>query len=107
MVNRSHTAVLEKNLSVSGAFATEPYEIGWARECVLFVRALRGEFDDSLLMVQISPDGIHWIDEGTTICLKKGQKLAFAKIDKFGNWIRISGETSGRITIIITLAMKE
>ncbi len=107
MVNRSHTAVLEKNLSISGVFATEPYEIGWAKECVLFVRTLNGEFNDSVLMVQISPDGIHWVDEGTTISLKKGQELAFTKIEKFGNWIRIRGETLNRITVIITLSMKE
>ena len=76
-MRQSHTAVVERNQLWEGEFATEPYEAGWSHEAIFFVQILRFEEEDSQpnplidveLQVQISPDGIHWCDEGSRMNL--------------------------------------
>jgi hypothetical protein len=41
--------------------------------------------------VQISPDGIHWVDEGAELTLRAGQELSFARIREFGGLLRLAG----------------
>ena len=41
----STTAVLVRGDAWQGAFASEPYEAGWAREAVIFVRLLKLQGD--------------------------------------------------------------
>ncbi len=58
MVRRSFTAVLERNTRITGAFTTEPYEVGWATEARVFVRAL--ELSEGAVLTvrpRVSPDG--------------------------------------------------
>ena len=65
MLRRSFTAVLEKNATFGADFATEPYEVGWATEARWFVNVLEVERGVTLrLTPQVSPDGLHWCDEG-------------------------------------------
>ena len=46
--------------------ASEPYEAGWAREAVIFVRALKApKGEQPMARVEISPDGMRWMPEGT------------------------------------------
>ena len=66
MLRQSHTAVIERNVRWDGDWATEPYEAAWAIEAIAFVRVLERRNVDRVvsLRTQISPDGIHWCDEG-------------------------------------------
>jgi len=110
-MRRSYTAVVERNALWKGDFATEPYEAAWASEAIFFVRALEVSPDFSgIARVQISADGIHWVDEGTYIDLpREKDEVAFCKVSHFGGWLRLRGsvkdETS--ITVLVSLALKE
>ena len=63
-MRESFTAVLERNRTLAGEFATEPYEAAWAAEARWFVRTLKRTGSGTRLRVttQISPDGLHWCD---------------------------------------------
>src|SRR4051794_33857596 len=93
-MRRSYTAVIERGEPLAGEWATEPYEVGWATEALFFVRVLDGPPDTRLdARVQLSPDGIHWLDEGTTLpALRDG--MAFVRVRAFGNWLRLAGTVS-------------
>lgn len=107
----STTAVIVRGEHWSGACASEPYEAGWAREAVVFVRLLarEGETGAALFRVQISPDGMRWVDEGATILVPEGpEQVTFAKIAHFGNWLRVAIELPQGTTIqpLVTLHLK-
>lgn len=103
----SHTAVLERHTPVRGPYATEPYEAAWAREAVFFVRAEPARADPAeaeappesvdgaqlphTARVQISPDGMHWCDEGGSTSVRPGE-LAYVRVAHFGGWLRIAGD---------------
>jgi len=92
MLRHSVTAIVARNEPWSGKVATEPYEAGWATEAVIFVRALSAAKVPSSvkLKVQISPDGMRWVDEGTRFAMPgKADAVTFAKVREFGNWLRI------------------
>ncbi|MHB1132033.1 MAG: hypothetical protein ACYC4L_06540 [Chloroflexota bacterium] len=94
MVLQSYTAVVERSQPLTGEFATEPYEAGWAREALLFVR-YHEETEGSPTVrarVQISPDGIQWADEGTALPTMDHPGVYFAKVSHFGNWLRLAGQ---------------
>lgn len=107
MVRRSTNAIVERNVVWNGAFETEPYEAGWASEAVFFVRSLEGGAEDSVARVQITPDGMHWCDEGTTIALPAAGETTFCKVTNFGNWLRLVGSTEKPVTVLVTLSLKE
>ncbi|SRR6266542_2225168 len=108
-MRRSYTAVVERGEPLAGEWATEPYEAGWATEALFFVRLLDGPPAARLTArVQLSPDGMHWIDEGTTLPeLHDG--AAFVRVREFGNWLRLAGTVSGAADLraLIYLALKE
>ncbi|MFP3895869.1 MAG: hypothetical protein ACLFV5_03380 [Anaerolineales bacterium] len=110
MIRQSYTAVVERNVLWEGDFVTEPYECGWATEAILFVRQLesQGTLMGTHLHVQISPDGMHWCDEGTVMRLT-GAEVDFCKVVHFGNWLRLQGELPEGATmrVIVTLVLKE
>jgi len=90
----STTSVLVRGETWQGAFASEPYEAGWAREAVIFVRLLKREGDPggAEVSVEISPDGLHWAAEGARMGVPaQVGEVAFAKVAHFGNWLRVSG----------------
>jgi hypothetical protein len=93
-----HTAVLERFGPFAQDFATEPYEAGWAEEAIFFVRIDEVSGDGPRLTgaVQISPDGITWTDEGTTLPAIEGAGVVFARVRHFGNWLRLVCRVSGR-----------
>ncbi len=93
-----HTAVLERFGTFAADFATEPYEAGWAEEAIFFVKidgvagveaALSGQ-------VQISPDGLTWIDEGTALPPIGRAGVACTRVRHFGNWLRLACRVTGR-----------
>ncbi len=92
MLRESYTAIVERSEELRGDFATEPYECGWAGEAIFFVRILEreGNLEGISLHVQISPDGIRWCDEGTSVALGE-KEVAFCKVVHFGNWLRLNG----------------
>ena len=110
-VRRSYTAVVERNVRWQGEFASEPYEAAWASEAIFFVRALAdANLADGLARVQISADGIHWVDEGTTIALpSKRDQVTFCKVRHFGGFLRLYGvlENESSIIVLVSLALKE
>ena len=114
MMRRSATAVIERNVTWSGIFETEPWEAAWAGEAIFFLRDLDSDgvaTDEQLLTarVQISPDGIHWIDEGGCFVLHAGQEMAFVRIRQFGGWLRLTGKVQAghAAKVIVYLSLKE
>ncbi len=111
-MRQSFTAVVERNVEWRGDFAVEPYEAAWATEAIYFVRALAvADLPVGVMArVQISPDGIHWCDEGATLELPTvADGLAFAKVTHFGGWLRLVGKLpdSAAIKVIAYLVLKE
>ena len=97
MLRQSYTAVVERAHPLCGEFSTEPYEAGWAREALVFFKVRDGFSHGAEVhaRIQISPDGIDWVDEGTVLPVIRGKGLYFAKVTNFGNWLRVAtGERS-------------
>ncbi len=107
MVRRSYTAVVERNVEWQGKFASEPYEAGWASEAIFFIRILKGSGNHAAAKVQITPDGMHWCDEGTTVTLPDEGETTSCKVSHFGNWLRLTGEVETPVTVLVTLSLKE
>lgn len=111
-LRRSYTAIVERNVTWRGDFATEPYEAAWASEAIFFVRALDDapEFQAAKARVQISADGIRWVDEGAALRLPAGRdEVTFCKVSHFGGWLRLRGTVAAdaSITVLVSLALKE
>ena len=106
------TAVLERHACYTSDFATEPYETPWASEALFFIRAedVLGESPILRARVQISADGIHWIDEGTTFGTISSCGDFFVRVAHFGGWLRLVGSVQGddaRFQVTIHLVLKE
>ena len=109
-MRNAYTAVIARGELWQGSVQTEPYEAAWAGEAVFFVRVLeasgRGE---ALAKVQISPDGMHWVDEGGVLAIHaEADHLSFQRVANFGGWLRLSVVVppSIGITVVATLALK-
>jgi len=114
-MRESTTAVIERNTCWEGEFATEPWEAAWAREAIFYVRVIQGQPADGngaspLLSarVQISPDGMHWCDEGSCLHLAGSDSLGWVRVSHFGGWLRLHGEIAEghRLTVIAYLSLK-
>jgi len=92
-LRESTTAVIGRGERWHGRFATEPYECGWAVEAVVFLRLLEAEGEPRApVAVQISPDGMHWVDEGTRIPLPaRVGAIEFARRNQSQNQSRRCG----------------
>jgi len=110
MLPESHTAVIARNETWRGASASEGYEAGWAREAVIFVRALKPPVGGAATgRIEISPDGMHWIAEGTTFALPQEEGgIAVARIGHFGNWLRVAADLpeGAEATVLVTIHLK-
>lgn len=110
MVPENITAIVGRNETWSGEAASEPYEAGWAREAVIFVRALKAPVGPQPeAQVEMSPDGMHWLPEGTSFAMpavKDG--IAMARIGRFGNWLRVRTRFAdgARSTVLVTVHLK-
>lgn len=109
-MREAYTAILVQGEEWSGYCESEPYEAPWASEAVLFLRLLDGTTMRSGVeaRVQISPDGINWVDEGTAVTLPVGAEVTFARISHFGQYLRLvatlpQGE---RCRLLATLSLK-
>jgi len=111
-IARSHTATIARNEVWSGEAVTEPYEAGWAREAIFFVRALEavGPLAGAAAQVQISADGMHWVDEGTSFGLPdRDGAVTFGRVARFGNWLRLRCRVPDGATlrVVAALTLKE
>ena len=110
MLPESITAIVARNETWSGEAASEPYEAGWAREAIIFVRALKEPAGRApVAWVEISPDGMHWMREGTTVQMPAAKDgVAAARVAHFGNWLRLAAsfDEGAKSTVLVTLHLK-
>lgn len=112
MLPENTLAIVARNERWEGTAATEPYECGWAKEALFFIRALEAEgMDEDLAFaqVQVSPDGMRWVDEGTSVVLPaEAGRTEFAKVSHFGGWLRLAAELpeGAALTVIVSLHLK-
>ncbi|MFD2793444.1 hypothetical protein ACFS27_07765 [Promicromonospora vindobonensis] len=105
-----YSSVIELRQDVGQRFETHPYECGWADEAIFFVELHDPEPGTHVeLRVQISADGIRWLDEGTTL---ETAATTFARVSHFGGFLRLTGSarrTDGATTsatVSVRLALK-
>ena len=109
MLPESQAAVVARNETWIGQAATEPYEAGWAREAIVFVRALKSSGAAGRAHVELSPDGMNWVSEGTTFALPSdANKVTYARVAQFGNWLRVRAELpeGSSVTVVVTIHAK-
>ena len=111
MLPHNATAVIARNEVWEGSRASEPYECGWASEAIVYIRALETpvKIAAARARLQISPDGIRWLDEGTKFRLPtKKDALCFARLRHFGNWVRVAIDLpkGARLKLLITIHLK-
>lgn len=110
MLPENITAVIARNEHWSGHAATEPYEAGWAREAVFFVRALKAPVGPApVAWIELSPDGMHWVREGTQFLMPAERDgLVFVHLTGFGNWLRIAAyfAEGAACRVLVTLHLK-
>ena len=110
VMRNAYTAVIARGESWQGSVQTEPYEAAWAVEAVFFVRVLEASGrGTAVAKVQISPDGMHWVDEGGELSIQaEAGHLSFGRVANFGGWLRLSVlvPPSTAVTVVATLALK-
>lgn len=111
-MRQSYTAIVARNEPWQGASATEPYEAAWAGEAIFFVRLLEasGPIAGTEAVVQISPDGMRWVDEGTRFPMPvEAGPVTFGKVAHFGTHLRLRAElpAGASAKVLVTLDLKE
>jgi predicted lipoprotein len=115
LMRNAYTAVIARGEWWEGTLQTEPYEAAWAAEALFFVRVMQTGGDahvgaaSAVARVQISPDGMHWIDEGGSMRIAAlADALAFVRVREFGGWLRLAVEVpaGSRLQVVATLALK-
>ncbi|WP_312794984.1 hypothetical protein [Tianweitania sp.] len=110
MLPENITAVVTRNDTWTGVAASEPYEAGWAKEAVFFVRALKQPVGmPTKAFVDMSPDGIRWVPEGTEFTLPSSRDgISIARVSHFGNWLRVRAQfdDGAECTVLVTLHLK-
>lgn len=106
------TAVVERKKDLTGPFDTHPYECGWASEAVIFlhVEEVEGDEPSLLAQVQISADGVNWVNEGTHFDPMRCTGDAFVRVRHFGGWLRLKGDVQGknaRFKTTVQIVLKE
>jgi len=112
MLRHSHTAVIARNEVWSGQAETEPYEAGWAREAMVFITTLSSSglaAGNGAARVQISPDGMRWVDEGSVLDVPAQMDgVSVARLQHFGNWLRVVSDmpAGSQAAVLVTLHLK-
>jgi hypothetical protein len=106
-----NTVVLERLKDFTGDFETEPYETGWAREAIFFIRVHAMAPGGTILNAfpQISADGIEWMNDGSAFAPISGPGDSFLRVSHFGGWLRLRTMIKGsqpRARLTIQLALK-
>lgn len=110
MLPENLTAIVARNETWTGACATEPYEAGWAKEAIVFVRALKAPKGPlPKARIELSADGMHWVPEGSEFDLPAGENaVTFQRLSHFGNFIRVAATLppGSEITLLVALHLK-
>ena len=111
MLAESYTAVIARGEDWVDGSTTEPYEASWAREAIIMVRTLEtGTLAaGARAHVQMSLDGMRWVDEGTTLPMPQStEQDSCARIAHFGNWLRIVTELPADVAtkVLVTVHLK-
>jgi hypothetical protein len=109
-MRQSQSAVMERGVTLDKVHETEPFEVAWASEARWFVQFYREAPGTTVeFRVQISPDGINWIDH-EAIRAVSADAVGFLSIPvtHFGHWLRLrseqkSGETAPMLRIYLEL----
>lgn len=106
-MQNTNTSVLARRVRIADDYATLPYEAGWGTQAVFFLQT-EGDHPDLVLGVEVSPDGINWVQRsGAT--LGAPDSLIDLPVENFGNWLRltVSGATEQQpARILIHLNVK-
>jgi len=106
-----YTANLDTYLDIEKEYATEPYEAAWASEALFFIRVDKAPKDAKgfSAAVQISVDGITWVDEGAHFENVSGEGDYFVRVRHFGGWLRLKGTLpeDEKYTVTTYLVLKE
>lgn len=111
-MRQSYTAVVERKEEFTDKLQTHPYETAWASEAIFFVRVeeLSGQAPELDAAVQISVDGVNWVDEGTRLGPISEEGDYFVRVSHFGGWLRLNGDVTGegaRFVLTVQLVLKE
>jgi len=110
MLPENLTAVVARNETWMGTSATEPYEAGWAKEAIIFVRALKEPVGPlPKARVEISADGMHWCAEGSEFDLPSAKDaVTFQRLSHFGNFLRVAADLpeGSEMTVLVTFHLK-
>lgn len=110
MLPENLTAVVARNEIWTGDSATEPYEAGWAKEVVVFVRALKEPIGAlPKARIEISADGMHWAPEGSEFKLPAAKDaVTFQRVAHFGNFLRVAVtlQEGVEIAVLVTFHLK-
>ncbi|MEO7940469.1 MAG: hypothetical protein ABIR55_17705 [Burkholderiaceae bacterium] len=115
LMRNAYTAVIARGDWWEGQLQTEPYEVAWASEAIFFIRVMQtGDatspgLASAMARVQLSPDGMHWVDEGNSLRIPAhADALVFARVREFGGWMRLAVEVpaGSRMQVVATLALK-
>lgn len=106
------TTAVEQRKDFTAPFTTHPMECAWASEAIFFIHVekVSGTAPRLEAKVQISVDGVHWVDEGTAFESIDEVGHQFVKVRHFGNWLRLVANVSGSealFNLTIHLVLKE
>lgn len=111
MLAESYTAVIARGEDWVNGSTTEPYEASWAREAMIMVRTLEAGTlrVGAKVHVQVSLDGMHWVDEGTSLDIPvEVDGISMARLSHFGHYLRLRVEMPDAMTgfMLATLSLK-
>lgn len=110
MLPENITAIVARNERWSAQAASEPYEAGWAREAVIFLRALKSpKGPQPRVRAEMSADGMHWVPEGSECDMPTTQDgIAMLRIRHFGNWLRVAADfqAGSETTVLVAIHLK-
>jgi hypothetical protein len=111
MLAESYTAVIARGEDWVDGSTTEPYEASWAREAIIMVRTLETGtlVPGAKAHVQISLDGIRWVDEGTVLDIPtEVDGISMARLSHFGHYLRLRASMPPKATgfMLATLQLK-
>jgi hypothetical protein len=89
-------SAVERRICFKGNITSHPMEAGWASEAIFFliVEEIKGAATLKA-HVEISPDGINWIKEGSIFPDITAPGYYCCKVSHFGNWLRVHGDIAG------------
>ena len=106
----STTAIVARNETWTGKARPSLMRRAGPKKSIIFVRSLKmPEGPAGRARVEISPDGLHWVPEGTEIALPSEKNgVTFARIAHFGTWLRLAAELPDKSsnTVLVTLHLK-